>query len=179
MSQDLDEALGYLLEEEGGWSNNVNDSGGKTMFGVTQATYDAYKLHKGLATQPVNLITHEEARDLYDTMYWRTAYCDKLPWPISYLTFDAAVNSGPSRSVKWTQAGLGVSADGAVGPGTLAAASTAVSTGDAKTILSIVDQRVQFLCNIVKNQPTQLTFLLGWWRRTQRVLSRALVSEIA
>lgn len=176
--QDLDQALGYLLEEEGGWSDHPNDRGGKTMWGVTQATYNAYRKKTGKPSQSVKLITKEECRELYRSEYWNAAGCDKLPWPISYITFDAAVNSGASRSLRWTQAGLGMKADGIVGPQTVSAAKAVIDSSDGSKILAILDQRVQFLTALVKKDTTQLVFLLGWWRRTMRVLGRALLSEL-
>lgn len=175
----LDQALEWLLEEEGGWSNHPADRGGKTMFGITQATYDQWRKQKKRPIQSVRRITKEEARELYEEMFWRSAGCHLLPWPISYLTFDASVNSGPSRAVRWTQSGLGTKADGKVGPATVAASSSAVEKGDGAKILAIVDQRVQFLSSLVKRDTSQLAFLLGWWRRTQRVLARALLSELS
>lgn len=172
----LDEALEYLLEEEGGWSNHPADRGGATMYGITQLTYDAYRRKIKKPKQSVRNITKTEARDVYDTMYWREARCDRLPWPISYLVFDAAVNSGPSRGVKWMQAGLGLSQDGVVGPNTIDKASTVVQNLDGKAILAIVDARATFLARLVQRSPSQAAFLLGWWRRTLRVLGRALTT---
>lgn len=176
MAKDLDEALDYLLEEEGGWSNHASDRGGATMYGVTQGTYDAWRKKKGLIKQTVRNISQAEARELYREEYWNAAGCDRLAWPISYMTFDAAVNSGPSRAVKWTQAGLGVTADGVVGAGTIAIAKRVVEEGNTKAILAIVDQRATFLAALVKRTPSQLVFLLGWWRRTLRVLGRSLLN---
>lgn len=176
MKTDLDRALEFLAIEEGGWSDHVHDSGGKTMYGVTQATYNRYRKAKKLPVRPVRGITKEEVRDLYDLFFWREAQCHRLPWPINYLVFDAAVNSSPKRGIQWAQRGLGVSADGVVGPATIGAAERCVADGDSAKILAIVDARVQFLCDLVKRKPTQLSFLLGWWRRTQRVLGRALLT---
>jgi lysozyme family protein len=99
-----------------------------------------------------------------------------LPWPISYLTFDAAVNSGVSRGIRWTQAGLGLKQDGQVGQATIAAAQKVVSEGDSSKILAIVDARVEFLARLVQRTPSQADFLLGWWRRTLRVFGRAILS---
>jgi lysozyme family protein len=174
---DLDKSLEFLLEEEGGWSDHVADRGGKTMWGVTQGTYDGWRKSKGLQIQSVKNITKAEVRRIYEDLYWKAAGCDRLPWPINYLTFDAAVNSGPSRAVRWTQTGLGIPADGQVGPKTESVAKAVVDQGDGKAILRIVDQRVQFLSRLVQKQPDQAAFLLGWWRRTVRVLARALLSE--
>ena len=176
MTYGLDEALNFLLEEEGGWSNHKADRGGATMYGVTQAVYNEFRASVKRAKQTVRNITKEEAREVYDTLYWRAAGCDRLPWPISYLTFDAAVNSGVSRGTKWTQAGLGVAADGAIGRGTIAAANKVLEDGNAEALYNIVDQRVTFLARLVQNKPSQAAFLLGWWRRTMRVLSRALLT---
>ena len=179
MINGLDQALVFLLEEEGGWSDHPADRGGKTMYGVTQAVYDDFRTRvKKTTRQTVGKITKAEAREIYDVLYWRAAGCDRLPWPISYITFDAAVNSGTSRAVRWTQAGLRVPQDGKPGPGTIAAAEKAVANQDGSVLFAIVDQRVQFLAALVKRSPSQAAFLLGWWRRTMRVLSRALLSEI-
>lgn len=174
---DLDRALEYLLEEEGGWSDHPADRGGATMYGVTQGTYTAWLKKQGKPSRSVKNISHDEARKLYESEYWKAAGCDKLPWPISYMTFDAAVNSGAGRAVKWTQEGLRLVPDGAVGPKTTAAAQKVVDEGDGKRLLAIVDARVTFLARLVQSKPSQSAFLLGWWRRTQRVLARALLSD--
>ncbi len=173
----LADALEYLLEEEGGWSNHPADRGGATMYGVTQATYNQYRKLKKQATRTVKNITKDEAFELYDVLYWRAARCDRLPWPISYLVFDAAVNSGVSRGVKWMQAGVGVAPDGQVGPSTIAACQRVVDEGDSAKVLAIVDQRVTFLARLVQSKTSQAAFLLGWWRRTLRVFGRAILSE--
>lgn len=173
----LDQALEYLLEEEGGWSNHKADRGGATMYGVTQGTYNAWRKKKGRPQQSVSKITHAEAEELYKEEYWEAASCHKLPWPISYLCFDAAVNSGASRGKKWVQEGLGVTPDGAIGPASIAAAKAAVDKGDAGKLLAIVDARATFLARLVQKTPSQAAFLLGWWRRTLRVLARSLTAN--
>jgi len=174
---DFNRAFDLLMTHEGGFSNHPDDPGGATMYGVTQATYNSFRKTKGRAQQTVRNITHAEAREVYETLYWKAAGCDKLPWPVSYITFDAAVNSGPKRAVGWTQSGLRLKADGAVGPNTIAAAQRVVQEGDGKALLDILDQRVAFLARLVQSKPSQAAFLLGWWRRTMRVLARAVLSD--
>src|ERR1043165_4952769 len=148
------------------------------MYGVTQAVYDDFRTRlKKLPKQTVKKITKEEAHEVYDVLYWRAAGCDRLPWPINYLVFDAAVNSGVGRAVLWMQAALGVEQDGRVGPATLAKARQAVETGQGQVLLDVVNQRATFLAQLVLRQPSQAAFLLGWWRRTLRVLGRALTEE--
>lgn len=177
MGKGLEQALEYLLEEEGGWSNHPADRGGATFNGVTQVTYDDWRSRvKKLPKQSVRKATAEEIKELYDVMYWRAAGCDRLPWPISYLVMDAAVNSGVSRGVRWMQQGLGVEQDGKVGPATRGAADAAVANGNAGSILAIVQARADFLADLVKRSSSQSAFLKGWWRRTLRVLGRSLTS---
>lgn len=178
VNKGLDEALDLLLEEEGGWSNHPADKGGATMYGITQAVYDGWRKDKGRLKQSVKKIAKSEARELYEELYWKAASCHKLPWPISYLVFDAAVNSGVSRGVRWMQAGLGLSQDGKVGPLTVEKANQVLRDADGQALFQIVDQRVQFLAALIRRSPSQVAFLLGWWRRTLRVLGRALTAEL-
>lgn len=173
---DFQDCLNYLLEEEGGWSNHPSDRGGATFNGVTQGTYDDWRTRiKKLPKQSVRNAKADEIKELYEVMYWRAASCDTLPSPFNYLTFDAAVNSGPGRAVQWLQAGLGVSVDGKVGPQTRAAAVQASESGEAGKVLAVVQARSDFLAELVKSKESQEDFLKGWWRRTLRVLTRALV----
>lgn len=175
----LDQSLDWLLEEEGGWSNHPADRGGATMYGVTQRTYNAWRKKKGRPAQSVGKMSKEEAKELYNEEYWKAASCDKLPWPISYLVFDAAVNSGVKRAIQWLQTGLGCAPDGVVGPATLRSATQAVDSGNTAILLRIVDARTVFLARLVQSKPSQAAFLLGWWRRTERLLVRALLEEIS
>lgn len=61
----LDQALEWLLEEEGGWSNHPADRGGKTMFGITQATYDQWRKQKKRPIQSVRRIARTFLRKVH------------------------------------------------------------------------------------------------------------------
>lgn len=167
---DLARALDLLLDHEGGLSDHASDRGGRTNKGVTQATYTDWRRRKGLQPQDVARITQAEVEAIYDEGYWRAAACDKLPWPLSYVVFDAAVNSGPARAKIWLQQGLGVPADGAIGPKTLAAARSA---SPAQT-LAVVKARADFIAELMKRDPSQTAFAKGWMRRLLDVLAKAL-----
>jgi lysozyme family protein len=109
-------------------------------------------------------------------MYWDEAGCDKLPFPVSYMVFDAAVNSGPSRADKWLQAALGVEQDGILGKKTLTALEEAVDREDFVIYYRIIDERLKFLVALIRKKPSQLAFLLGWMRRLNRVLLRSTIA---
>jgi lysozyme family protein len=81
--------------------------------------------------------------------------------------FDAAVNSGPSRAIKWLQRAVVVPADGVIGLQTL----EAVRALPASTIINrICDDRLDFL----KALPTWGTFGKGWASRVEGVRKEAL-----
>lgn len=175
---DLDRALGLLHGHEGGWSDHPADRGGKTFRGVTETVFHSWLRSQGRALRPVSTMTKDECRELYRALYWNKVGADRLPWPISYLAFDAAVNSGVSRGAKWVQEGLGVTADGKVGPATIAAANKAVAEGDARKILRIIEARARFLANLVQSKPSQVAFVEGWWVRTLEALARGIVDLV-
>lgn len=113
-----------LREFEGGYVNDPDDPGGATNAGVTQAVYDAYRRDIGQPRRPVRQIAEGEISAIYRERYWDAVRGDQLPYGIDANTYDAGVNSGPSRGGKWLQKALGtVAVDGAIGPLTVAAAA--------------------------------------------------------
>lgn len=92
---------------EGGWSNHPADPGGKTMYGVTQATYDRWMKKHGRALQPVRDIPRPLAEQIYFEEFWLAAGCEKLDPGVDLAVYDPAVNSGPGRARKWLLASVG------------------------------------------------------------------------
>ena len=52
----FDSALPFILHWEGGFVNDPADHGGRTMKGITQRVYTAYRAQRGLIDQDVKLI---------------------------------------------------------------------------------------------------------------------------
>ncbi len=155
-------ALAFTLRWEGGYCNVPGDHGGATNRGVTQTTYDGWRSSQGLAQADVRGITDEEVEAIYRKLYWEVAHCDGLAWPLCLAAFDAAVNSGPVRAVKWLQMAAGVAVDGRWGPSTRAAVAAGAPRELAHRAL---DHREAFLRRISQN-PGQAQFLRGWLNRT-------------
>jgi lysozyme family protein len=118
--RDFAEAVEVVLRFEGGYADSPSDPGGATNRGITQATYDQWRVSQGQAAQPVISCTEDEAKRIYEARYWQAHACDHLPWPLSLAHFDSAVQHGNANVL--LQRGLGVSEDGVIGPETLAAA---------------------------------------------------------
>lgn len=92
---------------EGGWSDHKDDPGGKTMYGITQGTYDAWRRAKGLSLRAVALITRAEALSILKQNYWGPCGAPTLFPGVDLAVYDAAVNSGVSRGRKWLLASAG------------------------------------------------------------------------
>lgn len=167
MTDRFERAMVPLKAHEGGWSNHPDDPGGATMKGVTQRVYDEYRRLMGVQTQSVRGITDDEVFDIYRRQYWNTVRGNDLPDGLAYCVFDAAVNSGPGRAVRWLQTVLGVTVDGVIGHQTLGAAIKA----DPVTVINqYCDTRLAFMKRL-KHWPT---FKNGWSRRVKEVRERAI-----
>lgn len=137
-------------EFEGGWSNHPADPGGKTMYGVTERVYHAWLKSKKRKLKPVKQIKREEAEELYYEEYWLRAGCDKLANGVDRMVYDAAVNSGVSKSRQWLMKSIG---------GT-----------DKETVQRLAAIRMAFL----RRLKTWKTFGKGWTRRVTAMEKQAL-----
>lgn len=157
--------LNRVLASEGGFSNHPSDPGGMTKLGCTKATWEEYVGHP-VSEADMRALTPDDVAPLYKRKYWDRASCDLLPAGLDYCVFDAAINSGPGRAVKWLQEVVGASADGVVGKKTL----TAINAFSVQKIIAQYNEkRLQFL----ESLPTWSTFGNGWSNRISHVQSVA------
>lgn len=163
----FDRALPLILQHEGGFVNHPDDPGGATNFGVTQATYNNWRRGQGQEQRSVRQITEAEVRAIYRAGFWDAIRADSLPSGVAYCVFDAAVNSGPGRAVRWLQAEIGARQDGIIGPETLA------RTAEAEPVALVngyCDRRLRFMQGL-RHWPT---FGRGWSRRVAEVRKQAV-----
>ena len=76
---------------EGGYSNDPNDSGGETKYGISKKSYP---------NEDIKNMTLERAKKIYYENYWLKAGCQHMKWPLNLIVFDTAVNCGRSRAEK-------------------------------------------------------------------------------
>lgn len=109
-----------VLKWEGGWANDPNDAGGCTMKGVTIGTYRAY-FGKSKTCKDLRNITDSQWDSIFIQKYWNKWSGDAIKnQSIANLLVDWLWTSGV-YGIKYPQQVLGVSADGVVGPKTIAA----------------------------------------------------------
>jgi lysozyme family protein len=156
-----------VLAHEGGFTNDPQDPGGPTNFGIT--IFDARKYWKPAATAAdVKAMPISVAKDIYRQKYWAAMRCDELPAGVDDTVFDYGVNSGIARSGKVLRRVVAMpDTDWHVTDEVLGA----VKKRDAQLIIiSMNDERLKFL----ESLRTWPTFGKGWGRRVGEVKAFSL-----
>lgn len=106
----------YLLNIEGIYSDDPDDSGGETKYGVSRATFPE---------EDIKNLTKERAMYLYRKHYWERYKCNQVDSPIlAAEIFVALVNVSAFRVIRYLQIacnelGANLQVDGIIGPATL------------------------------------------------------------
>jgi lysozyme family protein len=166
MNTNFEKSLAELLKHEGGFVNHPSDPGGVTNLGVTQAVWEDW-IDRAVSEENMKALTPAKVAPLYKELYWDRIKGDKLPSGVDYCVFDAAVNSGVSRAVKWLQTTVGAVADGAIGEQTL---KQVLLTNPLMIIDKYSANRLAFLQRLA----TWPVFGKGWERRVEEVRATAL-----
>ena len=171
---DFERALDFVLEVEGGYTNDPVDRGGATNKGILQRVYDIYRKAEGLRPADVRHILNIEVEEIYRDAYWLEGDCDRLPWPVSLVHFDACVNVGVAQAAKFLQRTVSARDDGVVGPLTLGALTSALERESPGALAArLARQRIPFYRALAKRDPEQRVFLKGWLNRVDALLAKA------
>ncbi len=157
-------AMSFTLEAEKGYTD---DDGGPTMYGVTQAVYDAYRDSIHAPRQSVRLISMSEVATIMFAMYWQPAQCSLLPTKVAIAHFDTAYNEGVHGAIEILQTALGVVVDGSIGPQT----KHAIEIADPVALLDdYLDDRRSFYHRLSGSDPDRYSsFLTGWLNRVNEL----------
>lgn len=166
MQHNFQIALRKVLAHEGGYVDHPRDPGGATNKGITIGTYHNWLASMGRPKKHVKYITDKEVHAIYKQNYWDAINGDDLPNGLDYAVFDGAVNSGPSRSVKWLQKALGgLAVDGRMGPKTKAAYKN-LSRAE---VITVIDRMLNFRMGFLRSLRHWATFGRGWTNRVNGV----------
>ena len=169
MKDNWHKSFEHVIKSEGGYVNDPHDHGGETNLGVTKKAWAEYigrEVHDG----EMKALTKEIVEPFYKRNYWDKCHCDELPGGLDYAVFDFAVNAGPGRAAKFLQQAVGVTADGAIGPGTMAAVQR---TDGALALANFKLAKEHFYHGLVERDPSQSKFLKGWLARVDHVQQTA------
>ena len=173
---DVDALIEALIDREGGYVSHPADKGGPTCFGITEAVARAH----GYAG-PMRQLPRSDAAAIYRRLYWlrpRFHEVAKRSARLAGELFDTGVNMGPAVAVTFLQRALtalnrggkdypDLTPDGRIGPATLAALDTFLTTrgaGSGETVLLRALEALQGerYLRLAERRPANEAFLYGW-----------------
>lgn len=162
----IEQIIPFVLKWEGGYVHHPNDRGGATNKGVTYKTWEAYCKKKGkeASLSTLRKMTNAEWMEIFRTGYWDAWKADSImSQRVANICVDWSWMSG-IKVIKKVQKMLGLTADGIVGPKTLASIN-----GHSEDALfgQIKELRKKYYESIVRKDPTQQIFLKGWINRLE------------
>ena len=148
-----------------GFANDPDDLGGATMCGVTLATFTEYCHRKGYQRPTIvrlKAIKYKEWLEILKTMFWDKWKADQINnESIALILVDWVWGSG-KYGITIPQRAIGVTADGIVGPKTIAA----VNAKDPKQLFDLIrKERLAYIERICRSRPTNLKYKRGWLNR--------------
>jgi lysozyme family protein len=172
MTDIFEKVIKSVLENEGGFSDDPSDRGGRTQYGITQQTYDNWHDEKGAPRDDVAQISLEEAVAIYREKYWEAGNFELINNPkLAGKLLDLAVNCGVGASVLLLQDAVNVCLDnvliidGALGPKTAKAANAVPQELLYDMVCFLAAHRY---LNIIEAKPDQKKFRRGWLLRLAR-----------
>jgi lysozyme family protein len=151
---DINLAIQKTLVHEGGFSDNPNDKGGATKYGITQSDMPGADIAN---------ITQDQAIAYYQEHYVKPLYAQINDQLLGEKIFDMGVLFGVGTAVKLLQISMqhaiAVVSDGTFGPNTLAAVNQIGNLTEYKQVL------LAHAINVVTNNPGDAVFVQGWTSR--------------
>lgn len=164
MGDFIDFLNNFVLNEEGRYyTDDPDDPGGATDYGITQSSFDSYCQKKGLTTHDVKTLTEQEIEAVYSDL-WASASCDKMASPVDMVHYDYCVNAGITQASISMQRVLRIMMDGVIGPQTVAT----IERWDPKELsASLLSERARFYNALVTEKPELGKYLQGWLDRVE------------
>ena len=155
---DFSKAIVKTLVYEGGdtFTNDDEDHGGATRFGISQNAYPDLDIRN---------LTEEQAKEIYRRDYWERMRGDDIDsQAVAENIFDICVNMGVRGGSKLAQLSLGIEpADGIIGPQSL----RVINAADEELFLAkFALAKMQRYADICMADSSQKKYLLGWLNRT-------------
>lgn len=105
MFNPFEKGMDFVFEKEGRFSNDKDDPGGATNYGITLlALKEAGVDVDGdgdIDVDDIKKLTPEVAVQVYKEKYWNAIGGVDLDWPLAIAAFDTAVNVGVNRTNRW------------------------------------------------------------------------------
>lgn len=141
--------LTRILGSEGGYVDNPADPGGETRWGISKRSYPDLD---------IKTLTIDAAAAIYVRDYLAPLRAAEMPPSVTFQLLDFAINSGVDRAVVCLQRAVGATADGHIGPATVAAVARHTA---ADVVMLLLAERMEFMTGL----SVWPQFGKGWARR--------------
>lgn len=171
----FDSAIDSIIGIEGGHSNHKSDSGGDTMYGITERVARAYGYNG-----PMHLLPRGMAKQIYREKYWNPLDLDaisKISPSLVHELLDTGINQGIGRAAEYLQISLNalnrkavdypdVKVDGDIGPATLTALKAYIwqrgATGEVVLLRALNCLQGAFYVTLSQSRSKDEDFVFGW-----------------
>jgi lysozyme family protein len=157
-------AVAVVLAHEGGYSDDKDDKGGPTAYGISTKFLQENRLNYS----PKD-ITESLAKSIYKKYFWdKYSYNELKSLLIATKVFDCSVNMGSSEAHMLLQRAINniadekVEVDGILGINTLNAAN---KCNDNLLLQNIRFEARRFYLNLINERPEDAVFKNGWLAR--------------
>ena len=163
-----------MIEVEGDYVDDPDDSGGETNYGITEAEARSWGY-----LGPMRELPRSVAFDIYSARYWDAVRADdllELCPDIAAEVVDTGVNCGTARASEFLQRALNVLnrrgalyadlvADGQIGPATLSALAEYLAGRESSVLVRALDcLQGSFYIELAERREKDERFVYGWLR---------------
>lgn len=184
---EFDEAIEFIIKNEGGYVNNPHDSGGSTNFGIS------LKFLKSLTPVDLSILpedvvsaineclenndmapkTIDRAKVIYEELFWKSARLSLIKFQkIATYVLDMCVHHGITQAIKILQRALWaawgfqvVKDDGVFGIKTAGIIQKMPDVGELYLLAALRAERAGFCRLLSATRPKDKEFLDGWLKR--------------
>ena len=168
---DFDSAFAEMLQNEGGYRLHTveGDRGGMTFAGIARAFHSVWEGWSVIdRSGPGDDCLPDMVKRFYRVNFWDAVRGDEITSDVvASSVFDFAVNAGVLTSIRLAQLSVGATADGFIGPVTVAALNAVEPDVFVSRFALAKIARYSAICN---RDRSQSKFLLGWVNRTLKGL---------
>ena len=182
----VEEIAREIVAREGGFVNDPADPGGATKYGVTLGTLRGLGLDLTgdgtVSVADVKALSREQAEAIFVEHYFKRPGIAALPETLHASVFDMYVNAG-ANAVKvlqrlLTEMGFACTADGAIGPQTVAAAAQAAAAAPGHLADAYAIARRNYYYSLADARPASRKYARrrdggkgGWITRAEQFMA--------
>lgn len=175
----FEDSVGYVMSNEGTFSDHPHDPGGPTFWGISlrflEATGTDIDKDGDIDEDDVRALTRADAIALYGLKFWKPLQLQRMKsQAVATRVLDMAVNMGNRRAVKILQKAVNallgdddekLKIDGKLGLKTFGATN---SLDGVELMASLREKHGDFYRALVKKRPDLGVFLEGWLNRAAK-----------